>query len=135
MKIITDLISDGDTRKQKPHDGKGDKLIKNSLLINEKWKQKKESHKQIQQEREAERRMKKHPEKEVVKGLVEGKKIVKVLGIIVSKQNWKTYLERMKQKIMSLTGYDLEQRLEMVQLACQWVKNSRNMGVRSVTLF
>ncbi len=125
-------------------------ILKNRYCTNEEWKRKKESLKQIKQEKEAERMMKKHPEKEIVKGLIEGTKIIKVLdrvpgfilaeikkglGIIVSKQNWKTYLERMKQEIMSLTGYAPEQRLEMVQLACRWVENSKNIGVKSVTLF
>ena len=125
-------------------------LLKKRYLIHEKWKKNRQELQRIQQEKEAEKNRKKYPEKVVVQGLVEGKKIVQIIGkvpgfllkeirksleIILSKQNWKMYLERLKKEIMSLTEYTPGQRLEMVQLANQWVEDSKKWGVKSVTLF
>ena len=125
-------------------------LLKKRYFIDEKWKKKRQELQRIQQEKEAEKSRKKYPEKQIVQGLVEGEKILKILGkvpefllkeirksleLILSKQNWKIYLERLKKEIMSLSEYTPGQRLEMVQLANQWVEDSKIKGVKSVTLF
>ncbi len=94
--------------------------------------------------------MKKYPEREVTNGLIEGEKSLKVFGripaffknqirkglkIILSKQNWKTYLGRLKKEIMSATEIDTEKRLGLAKKAHDMVMTARANGVNSVTLF
>jgi len=105
-------------------------LLRKRYFIDEEWKKRREEEKRIKEEKEAEQRMKKYPEKEVSNGLIEGEKSFKTLGmvprfftdkvkqglkIIISKQNWKTYLGCLKQEIMSVTELDLNKRLDLVK--------------------
>lgn len=119
-------------------------------LVNEKWRKKREEVKRIQERKKVEEERKKHPEKEVVRWLVDGMRLLKCIGkvpsifvdkikkclkIILSKHDWKKHFERLKIEIMSLDGYELEERLDMIKLASRWIDDSKKMGVKSVTLF
>lgn len=125
-------------------------LLKKKYFVDETWKQRKEEEKRFQEQREAEARLKKYPEKEVKLWLIEGDKSQKTLGripnfflnqirkgitAILSKQNWKVYLDRLKQEIMAVTDIELEKRLDLVKTATRWVQDSKKYGVKSVTLF
>jgi hypothetical protein len=119
-------------------------------VINEKWKEKREKLRQIQENKKAEKESRKYPEKEVVKWLVNSRRVLKGMGrvpgvfvknikkylnIILSKSDRKKYLERLKSEIMSLVEHDLEQRLDMIEHVSRWIEESRKVGVKSVTLF
>jgi len=125
-------------------------VLRKRYFMDEEWKKRKEEERRIKEKKEAELRMKKYPEKEVTNGLIEGQKSLKVFGrvpvffkdqirkglkIILSKQNWKTYLGRLKEEIMAVTDIEPGKRLGLVQKAHDLVMDARTNGVNSVTLF
>lgn len=125
-------------------------MLRKKYFIDEEWKKRKEEERLIKEKREEEQRIKKYPEKEVSNGLIEGQKSLNVLGrvpvffkdqirkglkIILSKQNWKTYLGRLKKEIMSAAEIDTEKRLGLAKKAHDMVMTARANGVNSVTLF
>lgn len=125
-------------------------VMKKRYFVNEEWKRKKEEENRIKNEREKEEKMKKHPERIVTLWMIEGQKNLETFGIvprflvdeikkglkvILSKQNWKDYLNRLKKEIMGVTDLAADKRLRLVQKAASWVMEAREIGVKSVTLF
>lgn len=131
-------------------DSRKEEVIKFRYFVNKEWEKKRVERDQFQEEKRLTEENKKYPEKILVIWLVNSMNLLKSLGkvpnffvnkikrslkFLVSKQNIKKHLERLKREIMSLTEFDLEQRLEMVKLAIRWIDESKKVGIKSVTLF
>jgi len=125
-------------------------IIRERYLIGEENKRRQEKILEREQEIAEEKKQKQFPEKVIVSGYLNLKKLFSAIGktsnifinkikrginTIINKQNWKVYLERSRKEVMALTEFNLDERLNIADGVVRLIKESKQNGINSVSFF
>lgn len=124
-------------------------LYRRRYSLDEQWRKERESYRKELKMRKEEKILRKYPERALLDwitcavNLKESigyqsslfmEKIRETLGALLKKHNFKERLAQLVDKIMAITDWVIEKRLEVVKKVQEWVTQVSVQGVKSVTL-
>ena len=124
-------------------------LYEKRYCLDRQWKEKRESYRRKLDELKEEETLRKYPERTLLHWITSAfnlkkaigyqssffiNKIKEAIGALLKKHNFKERLAQLVDKIMAITDWTIEMRLELVTKVQEWITQVSVQGVKSVTL-